>query len=139
MLKVNACPICGQPMQDEQPSFYFPKLPDWHSLSAYYGTVHIECLQAPQNREEVSKTLADIYESFYGERSATPVVARENNVVIKDCRNDSACFEVYDFDDFAEFSIPIHALKAVQQLKPNHCLSLGVHGLQVLHRAVDGT
>lgn len=139
MLKLNSCPICDEPIQEEQPRFYFPRLPDWHALSKYHGTAHIDCLRALPNKEDVSRTLADICESFYGRDSATPVVARESNLVIKDCRRDSACLEVYDFDDFAEFYIPTHALEAVQQLVPAHCLSLGVQGLQVLHRAVDGT
>lgn len=139
MLKLNNCPICGELIQEEQPRFYFPKLPDWHALSKYHGAVHIDCLRALPNRNDVSKTLADICESFHGSDSATPVVARERNLVIKDCRRDSACLEAYDFDDFAEFFIPMHALEAVQQLVPAHFLSLGVQGLQVLHRAADGT
>ncbi|NIA55061.1 hypothetical protein HAV22_15600 [Massilia sp. TW-1] len=138
MNSTNSCPICNQSIQEEQARFYFPKLPDWHALSRYLGTVHVDCLRALPNGEEVSKPLADICESLYGKESETPVVARERNLVVKDCLKNCGCFEIYDFDDFAEFFIPVHATEAVRQLEPNQFLSLGVQGLQVLHRSVDG-
>ena len=70
----------------------------------------------------MSRWLAEIYESFYSKDSATPVVIRERNFVIKDCRIERACFDVYDFDDFAELSVPIHALDVLQRLMPGHYL-----------------
>jgi hypothetical protein len=139
MLKFDNCTICGQLIQEEWPRFHFPKLPIWHDLSKYHGVVHIDCLHSLPNTSSISKTLADIYENFYGSDSATPVVTRAKNIVIKDCRSEDACFEVYDFDDFAEFFIPVHAVEAIQQLIPAHFLTLGIQGLQVLHRADDGT
>jgi len=93
----NSCSICGWPMHEEQSRFYFQKLPAWHALSKYHGTVHIDCLRALPNKEDVSKSLADFCESFYGKDSPTPIVARERNFVVKNCVKDGACFEIYDF------------------------------------------
>jgi len=109
-MMLNSCSICGWPMHEEQSRFYFHKLPAWHALSKYHGTVHIDCLRALPNKEDVSKSLADFCESFYGKDSPTPIVARERNFVVKNCVKDGACFEIYDFDDFAEFFIPVHAI-----------------------------
>lgn len=138
MMKLHKCPICAELIEEEQPRFYFPTLPKGHIFCKYGGAVHIDCLRSLPNVDDVSRGLAEIYESFYSKDSATPVVMRERNLVIKDCRSERACFDVYDFDDFAELSVPIHELDVLQRLKPGNYLPLGVLGLQVLHRGVGG-
>lgn len=137
MKKPDVCKICNNTIQNEQARFDFPILPSWHAYSKYKGSLHIACLKALPDKVEISQALADLFTDFFGPRSATPILIKAQRILIKDDRKQSQCFDVYDFDNFAVFHVPVHAIEVLNKLLPGQNLALGAQKLQILHRSTD--
>ncbi|WP_316664483.1 hypothetical protein [Ralstonia psammae] len=104
MTKQILCSVCGQPLLDGEARYYFPTLAEGHSLSAFAGIAHVECLRRENERLSIGKQLSDMRESMaradFSER-----YARDGNVLLRGRLADEGKIEIYDCEDFCDFSL----------------------------------
>ena len=116
-MKDKICSYCNSKIYKQDAIFYFPKMPKWHEFYEMSEKVfHIECIQEIDHIKSIGKGLADITEKMAVTSKYTPLLLRNNNIVVVGDMNEMA-IEIDDYEDFVEFNIPIMNLDYIDDLQ----------------------
>lgn len=104
MAKNIFCTVCGHPILEGVARYYFPSLPSSHSLAALSGIAHVDCLRSKDSELSIGKQLSEIRESMAHADVHEPFL-RDGNVVLRGRIADEGKIEVYNSEDFCDFSL----------------------------------
>lgn len=104
MSKQIHCSVCGQAVSDGEARYYFPTLAVTHSLAALSGIAHVKCLRQKDAELSIGQQLTDMRESM-ARTDASERFVRDGNVLIRGRLSDEGTVEVYDGEDFCDFSL----------------------------------
>ena len=116
-MKDDICSYCNRKVCKQDASFNFPKMPKWHEFYEMSEKVfHIECIKKIDCIKGIGKGLADITEKMALTSEDTPLLLRNNNIVVIGDMNEMA-IEINDYEDFVQFNISIMNLDYIDDLQ----------------------
>jgi len=126
------CKKCNNEILKNQPIFYFPNMPKWHELSDLSKQdFHINCIKDIDSERNVGEILANIMEDISKKTKIRPFLGRSGNIVVQAILDEKS-IEIFDFEDFVDFDIPIINLEKIVQLKPTETIANRMTSLHVL-------
>ena len=120
------CPICNNVLKKGESTFAFPRLPISNIYRKFAGIVHLICLINHPEVNNIKKELTNVVK-----HSPYPVISQEGSILILNHEKDKY-FVVYDFEDFAIFSISYNLVSEILSTCNEKELDLDVNGFSKL-------